>query len=102
MGTTVKRLRTGYEVDDYRTIARDSAVSVTQDRGGDLTLSVGQRTPGSDILAANPSLQGTATGQRATHRHPRQHRDARHRHHAGARGGRHRLHPDRHHDRRRR
>ncbi|MGV9682338.1 WXG100-like domain-containing protein, partial [Streptomyces cellulosae] len=64
-GTTVKRLRTGYEVDDYRTIARDSAAGVTQDRGGDLTLSVGQRTPGSDILAANPSLQGTATGQRA-------------------------------------
>ncbi|MGQ4725172.1 WXG100-like domain-containing protein, partial [Streptomyces tunisiensis] len=64
-GTTVKRLRTGYEVDDYRTIARDSAAGVTQDRGGDLTLSVGQRTPGSDVLAANPSLQGTATGQRA-------------------------------------
>ncbi|MBT2875777.1 hypothetical protein HET67_30755, partial [Streptomyces sp. McG7] len=64
-GTTVKRLRTGYEVDDYRTIARDSAAGVTQDRGGDLTLSAGQRTPGSDVLAANPSLQGTATGQRA-------------------------------------
>ncbi|MYS49750.1 hypothetical protein GTW46_06640, partial [Streptomyces sp. SID6013] len=63
--TTVERLRTGYEVDDYRTLVRDSALGATQDRGGDLTLSVGQRTPGSDALAANPSLQGTATGQQA-------------------------------------
>ncbi|MFD8252459.1 WXG100-like domain-containing protein, partial [Streptomyces werraensis] len=63
--TTVERLRTGYEVDDYRTLVRDSALGATRDRGGDLTLSVGQRTPGSDVLAANPSLQGTATGQQA-------------------------------------
>nr|WP_260611364.1 hypothetical protein [Streptomyces sp. WAC04770] len=63
--TTVKRLRTGYELEDYRTTARDDVGGRTQDRGGDVTLSASQRSPGDGPLAANPSLQGTAAKQRS-------------------------------------
>ncbi|MFF3486480.1 hypothetical protein ACFYXC_24845, partial [Streptomyces sp. NPDC002701] len=66
--TTVDRLRTGYELEDYRTIARDDADGASQDRGADVTLSAGQRAAESGILVANPSLQGTAAKQRSSTR----------------------------------
>ncbi|NUK62296.1 hypothetical protein HRW10_34650, partial [Streptomyces lunaelactis] len=66
--TTVDRLRTGYELEDYRTIARDDADGTSQDRGADVTLSAGQRAAESGILVANPSLQGTAAKQRSSTR----------------------------------
>ncbi|NUK12896.1 hypothetical protein HRW18_34015, partial [Streptomyces lunaelactis] len=66
--TTVDRLRTGYELEDYRTIARDDADGISQDRGADVTLSAGQRAAESGILVANPSLQGTAAKQRSSTR----------------------------------
>ncbi|WP_455357457.1 lonely Cys domain-containing protein, partial [Streptomyces sp. SYSU K217416] len=66
--TTVQRLRTGYEVRDYRTISRAAAVSTSQDRGTDVTLSAGERSTGAGALVANPSLQGTAANQRASNR----------------------------------
>ncbi|MEU1127960.1 hypothetical protein ABZ371_31345, partial [Streptomyces sp. NPDC005899] len=66
--TTVRRLRTGLELEDYRTIARDDAAGTSQDRGADLTLSAGQRAAGDGVLVANPSLQGTAAKQRASGR----------------------------------
>ncbi|MGW7265042.1 WXG100-like domain-containing protein [Streptomyces sp. NPDC054842] len=66
--TTVDRLRTGFELEDYRTIARDDAGGTSQDRGADVTLSAGQRAAESGILVANPSLQGIAAKQRASTR----------------------------------
>ncbi|GFM95586.1 hypothetical protein Sfulv_03970 [Streptomyces fulvorobeus] len=66
--TTVQRLRTGYELEDYRNTSRDDAVSASQDRGADLTLSVSQRAAGHGVLVANPSLQGTAAKQRSSNR----------------------------------
>ncbi|MFD8803865.1 hypothetical protein ACFV0P_35195, partial [Streptomyces atroolivaceus] len=66
--TTVQRLRTGLELEDYRNAARDGASSSSQDRGADLTLSGGQRAAGDGVLVANPSLQGTAAKQRASNR----------------------------------
>ncbi|MGW6026513.1 WXG100-like domain-containing protein [Streptomyces sp. NPDC055214] len=66
--TTVDRLRTGFELEDYRTIARDNADGTSQDRGADVTLSGGERAADSGILIAHPSLQGTAAKQRASTR----------------------------------
>lgn len=66
--TTVDRLRTGYELEDYRTTARDTAGGTSQDRGADVTLSAGERAADSGILVANPSLQGTAAKQRSSAR----------------------------------
>ncbi|MFF0023627.1 hypothetical protein ACFYQQ_24125 [Streptomyces sp. NPDC005496] len=66
--TTVDRLRTGYELEDYRTIARDDSAGTSQDRGADVTLSAGQRAAESGILVANPSLQGIAAKQRSSTR----------------------------------
>ncbi|MGW1394077.1 hypothetical protein ACWD6Q_20705 [Streptomyces nigra] len=63
--TTVERLRTGFELEDYRTTARDDSRSTSQDQGADVTLATGQRAAESGILLANPSLQGTAAKQRA-------------------------------------
>ncbi|WP_328635174.1 WXG100-like domain-containing protein [Streptomyces sp. NBC_00356] len=65
--TTVERLRTGYELEDYRTNARDHADATTQDRGGDVTLGVGERMGGGPLIAG-PAVQGTATQQQATTR----------------------------------
>lgn len=66
--TTVERLRTGFELEDYRTTARDDADGSSQDRGADVTLGVGQRAVDSGVLLANPSLQGTAAKQRSSTR----------------------------------
>ncbi|WUH44065.1 hypothetical protein OHO27_03950 [Streptomyces sp. NBC_00443] len=66
--TTVERLRTGFELEDYRTTARDDADNSSQDRGADVTLGVGQRAVDSGVLLANPSLQGTAAKQRSSTR----------------------------------
>ncbi|MFB6638587.1 hypothetical protein ACFCYF_15150 [Streptomyces chartreusis] len=66
--TTVERLRTGFELEDYRTTARDDSGSSSQDRGADVTLATGQRAAESGILLANPSLQGTAAKQRSSTR----------------------------------
>lgn len=66
--TTVDRLRTGFELEDYRTTARDGADGTSQDRGADVTLSGGERAADSGILIANPSLQGTAAKQRSSSR----------------------------------
>ncbi|MCX3292220.1 hypothetical protein OR263_36895, partial [Streptomyces sp. NEAU-H22] len=66
--TTVERLRTGFELEDYRTTARDDADGSSQDRGADVTLSAGQRATESGVLIAAPSLQGTAAKKRATTR----------------------------------
>jgi hypothetical protein len=66
--TTVQRLRTGYELEDYRTTARDDADGSSQDRGADVTLSAGERAAGSGVLVASPSLQGTAAKQRSNGR----------------------------------
>ncbi|MFD8263241.1 hypothetical protein ACFV19_30990, partial [Streptomyces griseoluteus] len=66
--TTVQRLRTGFELEDYRTTARDDADASSQDRGADVTLSAGERAAGSGALVANPSLQGTAAKQRSSGR----------------------------------
>ncbi|MEV6618377.1 glycosyltransferase, partial [Streptomyces sp. NPDC051051] len=66
--TTVERLRTGFELEDYRTVARDDADSASQDRGVDATAGVGQRTTQSGVLMANPSLQGTAAKQESSTR----------------------------------
>ncbi|MET9742530.1 hypothetical protein ABZY90_30760 [Streptomyces sp. NPDC006422] len=65
--TTVQRLRTGYELEDYRTNARDGADATVQDRGGDATLGVGERMGGGPLIAG-PAVQGTATQQQATTR----------------------------------
>ncbi|MGI3198909.1 hypothetical protein ACRJ4W_10410 [Streptomyces sp. GLT-R25] len=64
--TTVDKLRTGYELEDYRTTARDDAAGASQDRGADATLSGGQRAAEDGILIANPSLQGTAAKARSS------------------------------------
>ncbi|WP_435811452.1 hypothetical protein [Streptomyces rubiginosohelvolus] len=64
--TTVERLRTGYELEDYRTTARDDVDGRSQDRGGDVTLSASERAAGGGVLAANPALQGTAAKQRSS------------------------------------
>ncbi|MFJ1801445.1 hypothetical protein [Streptomyces sp. NPDC088180] len=64
--TTVERLRTGYELEDYRTTARDDVDGRSQDRGADVTLSAGERAAGSGVLVANPALQGTAAKQRSS------------------------------------
>ncbi|MYR92789.1 hypothetical protein GTW60_03985, partial [Streptomyces sp. SID4937] len=64
--TTVERLRTGYELEDYRTTARDDVDGRSQDRGADVTLSASERAAGSGVLAANPALQGTAAKQRSS------------------------------------
>ncbi|WP_143663894.1 lonely Cys domain-containing protein, partial [Streptomyces sp. rh34] len=66
--TTVERLRTGYELEDYRTTARDDAKGTSQSRGADVTLSASQRAAGSGVLVANPALQGTAAKQRSSAR----------------------------------
>uniref|UniRef100_UPI003D7453EB glycosyltransferase n=1 Tax=Streptomyces sp. bgisy032 TaxID=3413773 RepID=UPI003D7453EB len=66
--TTVERLRTGFELEDYRTTARDDADGSSQDRGADVTLSAGQRATESGVLIAAPSLQGTAAKKRGTTR----------------------------------
>ncbi|NKQ27266.1 hypothetical protein HF200_23315, partial [Streptomyces galbus] len=65
--TTVQRLRTGFELEDYRTIARDDASAVSQDRGADVTLSAAQRAAADSggVLTASPSAQGTAAKQRS-------------------------------------
>ncbi|MFF9164981.1 hypothetical protein ACF081_32625, partial [Streptomyces longwoodensis] len=65
--TTVQRLRTGFELEDYRTIARDDATAVSQDRGADVTLSAAQRAAADSggVLTASPSAQGTAAKQRS-------------------------------------
>ncbi|WP_207629605.1 hypothetical protein [Streptomyces sp. KO7888] len=60
--TTVERLRTGFEFEDIRATARDDAQGEAQQSGAQLSLGVGARTQGG-VLAANPSLQGTAAGQ---------------------------------------
>ncbi|MGW4106571.1 hypothetical protein ACWEGV_26530, partial [Streptomyces sp. NPDC004976] len=65
--TTVERLRTGIELEDYRTTARDHADSVTQNRGGDVTFGAGQRAT-SGVLNTNPSVQGSAARQRSSTR----------------------------------
>ncbi|WP_405194652.1 hypothetical protein [Streptomyces anulatus] len=64
--TTVERLRTGYELEDYRTTARDDVDGRSQDRGADVTLSGSERAAGSGVLVANPALQGTAAKQRSS------------------------------------
>ncbi|MFE9241403.1 hypothetical protein [Streptomyces sp. NPDC007007] len=64
--TTVRRLRTGFELEDYRTTARDDVDGRSQDRGADATLSAGQRAADGGALAANPALQGTAAKQRSS------------------------------------
>ncbi|MFF0885398.1 hypothetical protein [Streptomyces sp. NPDC003456] len=66
--TTVERLRTGFELEDYRTIARDDAVASSQDRGADVTLGVSERAAAGSggVLTASPSLQGTAAKQRSS------------------------------------
>ncbi|MFE9051560.1 hypothetical protein [Streptomyces rubiginosohelvolus] len=64
--TTVERLRTGYELEDYRTTARDDVDGRSQDRGADATLSASERAAGSGVLVANPALQGTAAKQRSS------------------------------------
>ncbi|WP_354598858.1 hypothetical protein R1Y80_03095 [Streptomyces sp. JL1001] len=64
--TTVERLRTGYELEDYRTTARDDVEGRSQDRGADVTLSASERAAGSGVLVANPALQGTAAKQRSS------------------------------------
>ncbi|MFI2315389.1 hypothetical protein AMK17_31090 [Streptomyces sp. CB00072] len=64
--TTVERLRTGYELEDYRTTARDDVDGRSQDRGADVTLSASERAAGSGVLVANPALQGTAAKQRSS------------------------------------
>ncbi|MFC8624934.1 WXG100-like domain-containing protein [Streptomyces anulatus] len=64
--TTVERLRTGYELEDYRTTARDDVDGRSQDRGADVTLSASERAAGSGALVANPALQGTAAKQRSS------------------------------------
>ncbi|WP_255311765.1 hypothetical protein, partial [Streptomyces sp. PTY087I2] len=64
--TTVERLRTGYELEDYRTTARDDVDGRSQDRGADGTLSASERAAGGGVLAANPALQGTAAKQRSS------------------------------------
>ncbi|MGW2334791.1 hypothetical protein ACWCXS_12610 [Streptomyces sp. NPDC001685] len=66
--TTVERLRTGFELEDYRTTARDDSAGTSQDQGADVTLSAGQRAAESGILLANPSVQGTAAKRRAATR----------------------------------
>ncbi|MFJ7071687.1 hypothetical protein [Streptomyces sp. NPDC098781] len=66
--TTVQRLRTGFELEDYRTTARDASDASSQDRGADVTLATGQRAAESGVLLANPSLQGTAAKQRSSTR----------------------------------
>ncbi|MFJ6806659.1 hypothetical protein ACIQRK_11560 [Streptomyces anulatus] len=63
---TVERLRTGYELEDYRTTARDDVDGRSQDRGADVTLSASERAAGSGVLVANPALQGTAAKQRSS------------------------------------
>ncbi|MFD6027985.1 WXG100-like domain-containing protein, partial [Streptomyces griseoluteus] len=68
VSTTVERLRTGYELEDYRTTARDEADGSSQDRGADITLSGGERAVGSGVLVASPSVQGTAAKQRSSGR----------------------------------
>ncbi|MEU2067231.1 hypothetical protein [Streptomyces anulatus] len=64
--TTVERLRTGYELEDYRTTARDHVDGRSQDRGADVTLSASERAAGSGVLVANPALQGAAAKQRSS------------------------------------
>ncbi|NDZ61393.1 hypothetical protein G3I47_29740, partial [Streptomyces anulatus] len=64
--TTVERLRTGYELEDYRTTARDDVEGRYRDRGADATLSGSERAAGSGVLVANPALQGTAAKQRSS------------------------------------
>ncbi|WP_069738630.1 hypothetical protein [Streptomyces sp. EN27] len=64
--TTVERLRTGYELEDYRTTARDDVDGRSQDRGADGTLSASERAAGGGALVANPALQGTAAKQRSS------------------------------------
>ncbi|MFD8407120.1 hypothetical protein ACFV1G_20840 [Streptomyces anulatus] len=64
--TTVERLRTGYELEDYRTTARDDVDGRSRDRGADVTLSASERAAGSGVLVANPALQGTAAKQRSS------------------------------------
>ncbi|WP_318198424.1 hypothetical protein [Streptomyces sp. MCL20-2] len=64
--TTVERLRTGYELEDYRTTARDDVDGRSQDRGADVTLSASERAAGGGVLVANPALQGTAAKQRSS------------------------------------
>ncbi|MGW3991383.1 WXG100-like domain-containing protein [Streptomyces sp. NPDC004830] len=68
--TTVERLRTGFELEDYRTIARDDAVTSSQDRGADTTLGVSERAAAGSggVLTASPALQGTAAKQRSSTR----------------------------------
>ncbi|MFJ4471713.1 hypothetical protein ACIP2X_30115 [Streptomyces sp. NPDC089424] len=66
--TTVERLRTGIELEDYRTTARDDSAAGSQDRGADVTLSASERAAGGGVLAAAPSLQGTAAKQRSSTR----------------------------------
>ncbi|MFH9010849.1 hypothetical protein ACH4C6_05695 [Streptomyces sp. NPDC017943] len=68
--TTVERLRTGFELEDYRTIARDDAVASSQDRGADTTLGVSERAAAGSggVLTASPALQGTAAKQRSSTR----------------------------------
>ncbi|MDT0386231.1 WXG100-like domain-containing protein [Streptomyces dubilierae] len=68
--TTVERLRTGFELEDYRTIARDTATAASQDRGADVTISAAQRAAGdnANVLTASPSAQGTAAKQRSSAR----------------------------------
>ncbi len=55
--TAVERLRTGYELEDYRTTARDDVEGRSQDRGADVTLSASERAAGSGVLVANPALR---------------------------------------------
>ncbi|MYW35425.1 hypothetical protein GT040_40710, partial [Streptomyces sp. SID2119] len=64
--TTVERLRTGYELEDYRTTARDDVDGRSQDRGADATLSGSERVADGGLLAANPAIQGTAAKQRSS------------------------------------
>ncbi|TGZ03477.1 hypothetical protein E5Z02_25925, partial [Streptomyces rhizosphaericola] len=64
--TTVERLRTGYELEDYRTTARDDVEGRSQDRGADATLSASERAAGSGLMTANPALQGTAAKNRSS------------------------------------
>ncbi|WP_428957203.1 scabin-related ADP-ribosyltransferase [Streptomyces sp. cg35] len=69
--TTVDRLRTGYEVEDYRPTARDTSGGTSQDRGGDVTLAASESPAvarDGGLLGIGPTLQGSAAEQQQSGR----------------------------------
>ncbi|MGC0361510.1 hypothetical protein RKD25_008885 [Streptomyces sp. SAI-124] len=66
--TTVERLRTGFELEDYRTAGRDASDAAYQDHGTLVAYAGGHRPAESGVLAVNPALQGAAAHQRSTTR----------------------------------